>query len=145
METKNLKILIFSLFLISSLSDSGYGQDLIVLKSGFAISYKYYLRTFKSVLQTGLILNKANIREEDGNYLHPGVVKDSATKWGLLIGYAGSLVEKEVFFIRFQTQFRYVFPVKFTNAELFMNNEKIGLSHFFIGFQTGVKIYTDKK
>jgi hypothetical protein len=94
------------------------------------------------VIQAGVILNMANIKEVNEQ---SRVVKDAEVRWGFLIGYAGSLVEQELFFIRFQTQFRYVFPVEFANNELFMNNEKIGLSHFFIGIQTGVKIYTARK
>ena len=120
-----------------------YTPEIFYSNSQFSFSYKYYLKTFKSVLQTGVIMNKTNIREKDGTYLYPNEVKDSAFRWGFLIGYAGSIVEKKLFFIRFQTQFRYVFPVKFDNQKLFMDNEKIGLSQLFIGVQTGIKIYTD--
>lgn len=121
-----------------------YTPEIFYSNPQFTLSYKYYLKSFKSALQAGVILNKANIREVDGTYLHPIEVKDTAFRWGFLIGYAGSLVERELFFIRFQTQFRYVFPVEYANADLFMNHEKIGLSHLFIGIQTGIKIYTDK-
>jgi len=86
-----------------------------------------------------------NIRETTGTYPHPREVKDSAFRWGFLIGYTGSVVEGKLFFICFQTQFLYVFPVEFDNHDLFMNDEKIGLSLFFIGFQTGVMIYADEK
>jgi hypothetical protein len=111
----------------------------------FSISYKYYLKSFKSALQTGVIMNKANIREVYGDIINTREIKDSAFRWGFMVGFAGSLVDLEQFFIRFQTQVRYVFPVEYVNEDLFMNNEKIGLAHFFIGIQTGVKIYTDKK
>lgn len=134
---------------VQGLRNSGYTSgltpEIFYSNPQFSLSYKYYLKSFKTVLQAGLIMNKANIREVDGNYYQNREIRDSAVRWGFLVGYAGSLVEKEMFFIRFQTQFRYVFPVEFANDELFMNNEKIGLSHFFIGIQTGVKINTNKK
>jgi hypothetical protein len=110
----------------------------------FSASYKYYFKTYKSAIQAGFIMNKANIKEVDDSYFNNSTVEDSKISWGFLIGYTGSLVEQKIFFMRFQTQFRYIFPVEFTNDELFMDSEKIGLSHFFIGLQTGVKIYTKR-
>ncbi len=133
---------------VQGLRNSGYSSELTPEISysnpQFSISYKYYLKSFKSVLQAGVIINKSNIREIYDNIIYEREVKDSRTRLGFLIGYAGSFVEKELFFIRFQTQFRYVFPVEYANTDLFMHTEKIGLSHFFIGIQTGVKIYTGK-
>jgi len=68
----------------------------------------------------------------------------SKTNIGFMIGFAGSLVEKKLFFLRFQSQFKYVSPIKFTSADGFLANEKIDLSHLFIGLQTGFKIYPVK-
>ena len=134
---------------VQGLGNSGYSSELTPEISysnpQFSLSYKYYFKSCKSALQVGIIMNNAKIKEVYHNYYHGREVKDSAVKWGFLIGYAGSLVEREQFFIRFQTQFRYVFPVEYDNNDLFMNHEKIALSHLFIGIQTGVKIYTDKK
>lgn len=100
-----------------------------------SLSYKLYSRSFKSALQAGLIVNFSTITNE---------VEESQIKMGFLIGYIGSLIEKETFFMRFQTQLRYIVPLMYTNEDLFMYNEKISLSHFFIGLQMGVKLYTDK-
>jgi hypothetical protein len=134
---------------VQGLINSGYTTGLIpeitYSNPQFSLSYKYYFKSFKSALQAGVIMNNAKIKEVYDNYFHSREVKDSSVRWGFLIGYAGSLVEREQFFIRFQTQFRYIFPVEYDNYDLFMNREKIGLSHLFIGIQTGVKIYTDKK
>jgi len=134
---------------VQGLGNSGYTNgltpEIFYSNPQFSISYKYYFKSFKSAFQAGVIMNNAKIKEVYDNYYHGREVKDSAVKWGFLIGYAGSLVEGEQFFIRFQTQFRYVFPVEYDNNDLFINHEKIALSHLFIGIQTGVKIYTDKK
>lgn len=100
-----------------------------------SLSYKLYSRSFKSALQAGLIINFSTITNE---------VEESQIKMGFLIGYTGSLIEKETFFMRFQTQLRYIVPLMYTNEDLFMYNEKISLSHFFIGLQMGVKLFTDK-
>jgi hypothetical protein len=107
-------------------------------------SYKYYFKTYKSAIQAGFIINKVNIKEVEESIISDHSVIDSKTSWGILIGYTGSLVEKKIFLMRFQTQFKYIFPVEFNNDELFMNNETIGLSNFFIGMQTGVKIIKNK-
>lgn len=104
-------------------------------------SYKYYFKSFKSNLQTGIIMNIAKVWETGENWKSS---KYSKVSGGILIGYAGSLFENEVFFLRFQTQFRYVFPLKNTNVDSFLNGEKIGLSHLFIGVQSGIKIARNK-
>lgn len=106
-----------------------------------SVSYKYYFKSYKSNLQVGLIMNNARIWESGENWKSS---KYSKVSGGILIGYAVSLVEKEVFFLRFQTQFRYVFPLKNTNVDSFLNGEKIGLSHLFIGVQSGIKIARNK-
>ena len=104
--------------------------------------YKYYFKSYKSNLQAGLMLNSARIWE---SFADENSSKYSKLSGGFLIGYAGSLVEKEVFFLRFQAQFRYIFPLEVTNSDSFLNGEKIGLSHLFIGIQTGIKIPSRKK
>ena len=140
---------------VTGINSAGYGANFLAIffPSGLtpqifysnpqlSASYKYYLKSYKSNLQVGLILNNARVRESGENN-NSG--RYSKLSWGLLIGYAGSLVEKEVFFLRFQTQFRYIYPLEVTNSDSFMNGEKIGLSHLFIGIQTGVKIAKHKK
>ena len=100
-------------------------------------SYKYYSKSYKSNLEVGVIMNNARVWESVESWNSP---KYSKVSGGFLLGYAGSLIEKEVFFLRFRTQFRYVFPAEITKDDSFINGEKIGLSHLYIGIQTGVKI-----
>ena len=63
---------------------------------------------------------------------------------GFLIGYGDSLVEKEVFSCDFRSSSD-IFPLEVTTSDSFINWEKIGLSHLFIGIQTGIKIPSRKK
>lgn len=121
---------------------TGLTPEIHYVNPQISASYKYYFKSYKSNLQAGLIMNNSRVWETGENN-NSG--KYSKLSWGLLVGYAGSLVEKEVFFLRFQMQFRYVVPLEVTNSDSFLNGEKIGLSHLFIGIQTGIKIFTNGK
>lgn len=110
----------------------------------FAACYKYYLKDFRSNFQVGLILNFGSIEDDEYSYMNDAVHKQSNFSWGLLVGLAAPLVEKKEFFLRLQTQFRYILPVEITSEEMFLSGEKVSLRHFFIGLQTGIKIYPNK-
>jgi hypothetical protein len=86
-----------------------------------------------------------SIQDSDSWSTSEADVEQSYTNWGVLIGLALPLVEKEEFFLRFQTQFRYVSPIEISNPEMFLSGEQVTLSHLFIGIQTGFKIQTGKK
>lgn len=120
---------------------SGVTPEIHYANPQLSASYKYYFKSYKSNLQAGFILNNTRIWESLDD---EKVNKNSKLSGGILIGYAGSLVEKEVFFMRFQAQFRYIIPFEVTNSDSFLYGEKIGLSHVFIGIQTGIKIATNK-
>ena len=123
-------------------SVTGYGTPEVSYSNPqVSVSYKYYLKYFKSNLQAGLILSNTKIEDSDG---YGYSMNDSEMSGGFLLGYAGSIVENEKFFLRFQTQFRFVFPIELSNSDLFLDGEKIGLSHLFIGIQTGIKIAKNK-
>jgi len=123
-----------------------YGREVPYIRyknPQFTLSYKLYSRSFKSALQAGLILNFSTIipassnsgsNEEDVSQIKPGI----------LVGYTGSIIEQKGFFMRFQSQFRYVLPITYNGQDLFMHGEKIALSQFFIGIQTGFKLYPIK-
>ena len=108
-----------------------------------AACHKFYLKNLRSNLQTGLIINFGSIEDDKYSYTNDAENKQSNVNWGLLFGCATPLVEKKELFLRLQTQFRYIFPVKITNKEMFLYGEKVALSHWFIGLQTGFKIYTN--
>ena len=120
----------------------GLTPEIHYAKPQLSASYKYYFKSYKSNLQAGLILNNTRVCESGEN---ENSSKDSKMSGGFLIGYAGSLVEKEVFFMRFQAQFRYIFPLEVTTSDSYINGEKIGLSHLFVGIQTGIKTLSSKK
>ena len=119
----------------------GLTPEIHYAKPQLSTSYKYYFKSYKSNLQAGLILNNTRVWESDEN---ENSSKDSKMSGGFLIGYAGSLVEKEVFFMRFQAQFRYIFPLEVTTSDSYINGEKIGLSPLFVGIQTGIKTLSNK-
>jgi hypothetical protein len=110
--------------------------------------YKFYSNSLRANIQVGFFLNFSSFSSEAYNYTNSrnfSATSTSKTSLGLLIGFAGSIVEKEKFFVRFQTHFKYVPPIKFASEDGLLADEKIGLSSLFIGIQTGFKIYPDKK
>ena len=60
------------------------------------------------------------------------------------MGYSGSIVEKDFFFMRINAQFKYVPPMEAEGLDGFLSNERIGLSNLYIGIQTGFKLYPGK-
>lgn len=107
--------------------------------------YKYYMPTYRSNFQIGLIVNFSKITIDDSSYMDPyNLSKSSKTSPGLLIGYAGSIIEKNVFFLRIECQFKYVPPLEVDGLDGFMINEKVSLSNLFLGIKTGIKLYSDK-
>lgn len=123
----------------------GYGTPEINFSNHqFAACYKLYLKNFRSNLQTGLIMDFGSIKDSDSWSISETDVEQSYFNWGFLVGIAMPLLEREEFFLRFQTQFRYIFPVEISNEEMFLSGEKVALSHLFIGIQTGFKIWTNK-
>jgi hypothetical protein len=107
--------------------------------------YKYYLPAFRSNFQAGLIVNFATI-DIDENIYSPNSINSESSKAspGILVGYTGSLVEKNVFFLRIMGQFKFVPPMEPKGLDGFLANEKIGLSNIYIGIQTGFKLYPGK-
>lgn len=130
-------------------SVEGYLAPEIIYKNPQLLGYyKFYSNSLRANIQAGFLLNFSSFSSEAYNYSNSrnfSATSTSKTSLGLLIGFAGSIVEKEKFFLRFQTQFKYVPPIKFASEDGLLSDEKIGLSSLFIGIQTGFKIYPGKK
>jgi hypothetical protein len=109
------------------------------------VYYKHYSKSLRSNFQAGILLNLCSISYNDYGNFHMPDQSVSKSNLGLMVGFAGSIVEKRVFFWRFQTQFKYVPPIKFSNEDGFLADEKIGLSSLFLGMQIGIKLYPAKK
>ena len=110
-----------------------------------AVCYKYYLKNYRTNLQTGVIMDFGSIKDAENTYVvNPDFNEQSYQSWGFLIGLASPLVEKEDFFLRFQTQFRYISPIEISNEEMFLSEETLPLNHLFIGLQFGLKLVSNK-
>lgn len=90
-------------------------------------------------------MNFCSIYVDKSNYM-TGIsrTEESKNNLGLMIGYAGSVLEKNSFFLRFQSQFKYVPPIKFTSNDGIFIDEKVGLSSLYLGIQLGFKLYPNK-
>ena len=106
------------------------------------IYYKHYSKSFKSNIQAGILLNFCSFSYNDYNSFNE--IDKSKSTIGIIVGFTGSIIERRVFFWRFQTQFKYVPPIKFSYEDGLLANEKIGLSSLFLGMQLGIKLYPDK-
>ena len=106
------------------------------------VFYKHYSKSFRSNFQAGFLINFCSFSTvENANKSY----KKSKIDFGLMVGFAVSIIEKDIFFLRFQSQFKYVPPIKFSGEIGLLANEEIGLSSLFLGIQTGFKIYPVKK
>jgi len=103
------------------------------------VFYKIYSKNLRSNFQAGFLLNFCSMSSEEKR--NSSKTDKSNTSLGILVGYAGSIVEKNKFFLRFLTQFKHVPPIKLSSEDGFLANEQIGLSSLFLGIQTGYKIY----
>lgn len=128
-----------------SVRGTNNAPDVLFNNPQIILFYKYYLPAFRSNFQAGLIVNFATIDVIENIY-SPNSINSESTKTspGILIGYSGSIIEKNVFFMRINGQFKYVPPIEPEGLGGFLAKERIGLSNLYIGIQTGFKLYPGK-
>ena len=98
--------------------------------------YKSYTKSYRTNFQVGPILNFNHLW-----YERPSGQEPQKTSLGIMVGMAFSLTEKESFFMRFVTRFKYVPPITTNGVDEFLENEKIGLSNIHLGLQFGFKTF----